>query len=167
MSLKVKCFATIVDSKAFPLRATWDETTTQSDGHLEIHSTLYDLFPKDFLWNVNKDIGIYTINMKIGDDENKKIQCFSSPIFTTYAFKELNERPLPIINQPVSASENEKPDFESSRFWAFKKYFFVTNRHYSSNELRELKMKIHYIVKKYDDELKMIDDELRSIGITY
>ena len=171
MSLKVKCFATIVDSEPPPLTTTNNEIGTQSDGHLEIHSTLYELSQKDFvkvIYNIEKDIGVYTISMQIGEDENtREVKVFLSPIFTKYAFKELNKKPIPIINQPITSSKNEKPQFESSRFWIFKKYVFVTNRHYSSSELRELKMKIHYIVKKYDDETKIIEDELRGIVINY
>ena len=50
---------------------------------------------------------------------------------------------------------------------AFKNYFFVTNRDYSENEINELKMKIHYIVKKFNDELISIANELNEIGVNY
>jgi hypothetical protein len=43
----------------------------------------------------------------------------------------------------------------------------VTNRNYSKSEECEVKMKIHFIVKKFDDELNIISEELKAIGVRY
>lgn len=167
MSLQIKCFATVISAEGSDYLLPTDE---KSDGHLEIHSTLYDLSSKDFfaiIFNLKKEVANYSAFIKIGDPVEREIICFSSPIFTSYAFDEKNNTPIPIINQPISKTKSENSDFKSSRFWAYKKYFFVTNRNYSENELSEVRMKIHYIVKKFDDELNSIANELKLNGIHY
>lgn len=168
MSLKVKCFATVIESGSHPGISAQEEF--ESDGHIEIHSTLYELFPKDFLaiiFNIEKDVLRYSATVMIGEEDSREILWTSSPIFTNYASKEKNNCPVPLLNQPISQTENEQSGFKSTRFWAFKNYFFVTNRHYSKSELYEVKMKIHHLVKKFDDELEMISMELKSIGVNY
>jgi len=147
MSLKVKCFATVIASAGLSSALPSDDV--QVDGHIEIHSNLFELSNADFLkiiFNEQKEVAIYTFKTTIGE-EGREIFIASSPIFTKYSFQQLNESPVPIINQLISAKKYENPKFQSSRFWAFKNYFFVTNRDYSENEINELKMKIHYIVK--------------------
>ena len=168
MSLKVKCFATVIESGSRPVSFKFDSTET--DGHIEIHSTPYELFPKDFweiILHLEKDVTSYSAAIMIGDDNPREIFLTCSRIFTKYAFEEKSNQPVPIINQPISFYKNENLNFVSSRFWAYKNYFFVTNRHYSKSEIHKVKMKIHYIVKKFDDELNLIDEELKSIGVNY
>ncbi len=168
MSLKVKCFATVIESGSHPSSSTSDHSET--DGHIEIHSTPYELFPKDFInvvFYLGKDVLSYTVTVTAGEDNDRGLLIASQPIFTKFASKEKDKFPIPLINQPLSPSKNEKSEFISSRFWIYKNYFFVTNRHYSKSELHEVKMKIHYTVKKFSDELNMISEELNSIGVSY
>ncbi len=170
MSLEVKCFATILEGYGNPSSSplVGDQAF---DGHIEIHSDMYNLVPKDFasiIFNIGKDAGIYTMNLKIGEGtESREISAASLPVFTRQSFEELNSKPVPLLNQTENISKEKDSRFISSRFWAFKKYFFVTNRSYSSNELSEIKMKIHYVVKKFEDEVIAIGEELRGCGIKY
>ena len=168
MSLKVKCFATVIEAGSHPESFTSD--SAEDDGHIEIHSTLYELVPRDFIsliFHQEKEVLSYTTAVTLGEDSEKKLLFLSKPIFTKYASKEKDKYPIPLINQPISLKKNESANFISSRFWAYKNYFFITNRHYSKAELGKVKMKIHYIVKQFDDELDFIADELKGIGIKY
>lgn len=165
MSLKVKCFATIVQDLN-------NEFTYPPDGHIEIHSSFYYLTEKDFLTTLTnfekKDEGSFSFDIRIGEGSTERsIQLETTKIFTKYAYKNIDKNPIPLINQPINSKQDEKSDFISSRYWIFQKYFFVTNRNYSKSELREVKMKIHYIVKQFEDEVKMISEELNVIGIKY
>jgi len=168
MSLNVKCFATVIEPGSHPYSTTSDRSET--DGHIEIHSAPYELFPKDFLKTVlylGKDVLSYTGTVTIGEDNDRELLIASQPIFTKFASKEKDKCPIPLSNQPISPSKNEMSEFISSRFWVYKKYFFVTNRHYSKSEIHEVKTKIHYIVKKFSDELHVISEELKGIGVNY
>jgi hypothetical protein len=165
MSLKIKCFATIVQDIK-------NESTYPPDGHIEIHSSLYNLTEKDFLTILTnfekKDEGSFSFDIFIGEGPTARlIQLHTTEIFTKYAYKNIDKNPIPLINQPINSKQDEKSDFISSRYWVFQKYFFVTNRNYSKSELREVKMKIHYIVKQFEDEVKMISEELNVIGVKY
>ena len=163
MSLIVKCFATAIkDSK----------DSKYNEGFVVFHSTMYDLNTKDFVTILNnstaKESGFYSLYIVIGAGPDARGLTLDTPaIFTKYSYNEINKRPIPIINQPISLKKNEQQFFIVSRFWIFRNYFFVTNRNYSSSEEREVKMKIHYLVKKFDDELSMIGAELKSIGVSY
>lgn len=166
MSLEVKCFATVIEAGSHPDSMPFD--SKKNDGHIEIHSTLYELFPRDFIsiiFHQEKESLSYTTAVMAGEDSDKKMLVLSNPIFTTYAAQAKNEYPVPLTNQPTSSKNNSLDKFVSSRFWAYKNYFFVTNRHYSKAELNQVKLRIHYEVKKFDDELNLMAEELRSIGI--
>ena len=168
MSLNVKCFATVIESGSHP--SSFVSDGSEADGHIEIHSRPYELFPKDFIkavFYLGKDVLSYTGTVTIGEDNERELLIASQPIFTKFASKEKDMCPIPLTNQPLSPSKNENPEFISSRFWVYKNYFFVTNRHYSKSELHEVKMKIHYTEKKFSDELNMISEELKSIGVSY
>ena len=164
MSLSVKCFATVIESGSHPQS---NNTGIGDDGHIEIHSTPYELYPKDFISVINqkKEVLSYTFAVSIGEDGEKTVLFVSEPIFTKYAGEEKNKYPIPLTNQPISTKKNEIAKFISSRFWAYKNYFFVTNRHYSLAEINVVKIKIQYEVKKFDDETNLIVEELRRIGI--
>jgi hypothetical protein len=168
MSLNLKCFATVIETGSHPL--SFESDGSEADGHIEIHSTPYELLPADFIravFYLGKDVVSYTGTVTIGEDNGRELLIASEPIFTKFASKEKEKYPIPLFNQPISLSKNENSKFTSSRFWVYKNYFFVTNRHYSESELHEVKMKIHYIVKKFNDELNVISEELKSIGVSY
>lgn len=168
MSLKVKCFATVIEAGIHPDSITSD--SAKNDGHIEIHSTLYELFPKDFIsiiFHQEKESLSYTTAVTLGEDSEKKQLFLSNPIFTKYAAQEKDKYPIPLTHQPISPKKNANDKFVSSRFWAYKNYFFITNRHYSKAELNQVKLRIHYEVKQFDDELNFIAEELKSIGINY
>ena len=141
------------------------ESIDELEGSIEIHSSMYNLPARDFanfISNLEKESGFYTINIKIGEgDSTREIPFQISPIFTKYAYKIKDTTPVPLINQPISADKNEGAKFFSSRFWSFQKYFFVTNRKYSENETLEVKMKICFIVNKFKIELNEISNELK------
>jgi hypothetical protein len=158
MSLKLKCFATVIQ-----------DSTNETEGNIEIHSTLHNLTVQDFanaIVALEKEYGTYSINITIGEKESKReIPLPIAPIFTKYAYEIKNRHPIPLINQPISSTKNEKSHFTSSRFWAFQKYFFVTNRNYSIDEIPEVKLKILFIVKNFENELMHISEELKNIGL--
>ena len=168
MSLKVKCFATVIEAGSHP--ESLISNRAKHDGHIEIHSSLYELFPTDFIsaiFNHEKEELSYTTAVTVGKENEKKQLFLSNPIFTKYAAKEKDNYPIPLTNQPLSPKRDESAKFISSRFWAYKNYFFITNRHYSKAELGNVKMMIHYQVKKFNDELTFIAEELKSVGINY
>lgn len=165
MSLSVRCFATIIECSNYQ-RSLLSKDDNNVDGHIEIHSDLYEIEMDDFITFLNtssKDVGRYSINVKIGEAKAAGMIYLSSPaLFTNYAFEQLDANPVPMLNQPISAHGSERPDFVSSRFWAYKKYFFVTNREYSSDEFNEVKIRVKYIVKKFNDEFLKIKRELKD-----
>lgn len=158
MSLEVKCFATAIQ-----------ESAKKSILNIEIHSNLYNLTSKDFanlVCSLEKESGSYSINIMIGEgDSAREFPLQVSPIFTKFADKVKDKTPVPLINQPISIERNEDDEFRCSRFWAFRNYFFVTNRKYSENEISEIKMKIHFIVHKFKGELASISNELRGADL--
>jgi hypothetical protein len=165
MSLSVRCFATIIDCSNYQ-RSLLSKDEANVDGHIEIHSDLYEININDFIAFVNtsdREVGRYSINVKIGEGKAvRMIYLSSSCLFTNYAFEQIGDNPIPMLNQPISTDGSEKSDFISSRFWAYQKYFFVTNREYSFDELREVKIRIKYIVKKFNDEVSKIERELKD-----
>lgn len=145
MSLKINLFATLVDNVVC------------------IHDSMFDLYQSDFaalVLNECKDpksnkqfipvaVGQRTTNME-------------TSIFTSYAYKQLDSQPIPLLNQPLSKQKKEKDKFSHSRYWAFKRYFFVTNRPYQLEEEDELRVRILYFVLKNEEEFKKIQSELKS-----
>lgn len=158
MSLKVKCFATAIQ-----------ESIKKSVYNIEIHSNLFNLAPVDFaslVCGLEKESGSYSINIMIGENESsREVPLEVSPIFTKFAYKIKDTTPVPLINQPLSIAKNEYDEFRCSRFWAFDKYFFVINRKYSENEILEIKMRIHFIVRKFKSEMLLISSELEDIDL--
>ena len=165
MSLSVRCFATIIDCSNYQ-RSLLPKDEANVDGHIEIHSDLYEININDFIAFVNtsdREVGRYSINVKIGEGKAvRTIYLSSSCLFTNYAFEQVGNNPIPMLNQPISADKSEKSDFISSRFWAYRRYFFVTNREYSFDEVREVKIRIQYIVKKFNDDFLKIERELKG-----
>jgi hypothetical protein len=84
MSLKVKCFATVIESGSHPQSHS---PGLGDDGHIEIHSNLYELYRKDFISVINqgKDVLSYTFEILMEDDSEKIFLITSQPIFTKYA----------------------------------------------------------------------------------
>jgi hypothetical protein len=58
----------------------------------------------------------------IGEENSREILWTSSPIFTNYASKEKNNYPVPLINQPISQTENEQ-DLKAQDFGLLKIIF--------------------------------------------
>jgi hypothetical protein len=99
MSLKVKCFATVIQDMSHHVRG--DE-----DGLIEIHSTLYNLMEKDFAILISnfekKEFGFYLLDTTIGEGETMREISLCIPVFTEYAYKNIYSSPVPLVNQPIS-----------------------------------------------------------------
>jgi hypothetical protein len=152
MSLQVKIFATIVDRR------------------INFHGSMYELKPGDFARLIeckdNKE-NVQMIPVEVGEGTYSKTVYVEISLFTRYAHNRMVELPIPLINQPVSKEANESSEFHSSRFWAFKRYLFVTNRNYQATEEVEVKMRIHHLLLRNGDELQNIYHELKRAGIDY
>lgn len=155
MSLKIKCFATVIQ-----------DSHLENDGLIEVHSRLYMLSVSDFaecLGDLHKESGVYSINIIIGDKNSERNYLWKTdPILTKYSYEIKETTPVPLANQPISPTVNEVKEFRSSRFWIFQKYFFVTNRSYSEDEASEVKIKICYVVNNFKNKLVKISNALKD-----
>jgi hypothetical protein len=121
MSLKIKCFATIVGEKIF------------------IHDSMFELSNADFFVafdNTKRQQGLFSIDIMIGEEELQRPVAFPlDALLTDFSFEQWKSMtPIPLARQLIKQGAYEIDEFICSRYWLCGRYFFVTNRPYEQYE---------------------------------
>jgi hypothetical protein len=139
MSLKTKCFATIVDEKIF------------------IHDSMFELSNIDFFAvsdSKKRQQGLVSIDTTLGEGPAERRATFELALLTDFSFEKWKSMiPIPLARQLIKQDNYEVDEFICSRYWLCGRYFFVTNRPY---EEYEECLVIHQVKEKQMEFTEMI-----------
>lgn len=139
MSLKTKCFATIIDEKIF------------------IHDSMFELSNIDFFAVSNskkRQQGLFSIDTTLGEGAAERTVTIELALLTDFSFEKWKSMiPIPLARQLIKQDTYEVDNFCCSRYWVCGRYFFVTNRPY---EEYEECLVIHQVKEKAIEFTKMI-----------
>jgi hypothetical protein len=121
MSLKTKCFATIVDEKIF------------------IHDSMFELSNTDFFAvfdGTKRRQGLFSIDTTLGEGPaDRAVTLDLDALLTDFSFDQWKSWiPIPLARQLIKQDIYEVDEFICSRYWLRGRYFFITNRPYEQYE---------------------------------
>jgi hypothetical protein len=149
MSLKTKCFATLIGSEVF------------------IHERMFELETHDFFqkFTYDRDQDVFSIAVEIGEGSARRSVFIDLPkMLTDYSSKRRWHEPIPLERQMVAKNRFETEEFKYSRFWLFHRYFFLTNRPYESGEENEVKMHIILTVRSFLNSIDQGSNFIQSFS---
>lgn len=139
MSLKIKCFATIVGEKIF------------------IHDSMFELSHKNFFAvfdSTKRQQGLFSVDTTLGEGPAERRVTFELALLTDFSFEKWKSMiPIPLARQLIKQDTYEVDEFICSRYWLLGRYFFVTNRPYEHDEEC---LVIHQVKEKAIEFTKMI-----------
>jgi hypothetical protein len=133
MSLKIKCFATLVSEKILI-----NDSIIVSE-KIFIHDSMFELSSSDFFAacnNTKRQQGRFSIDVVLGEEPTKrKLPLDLDGILTDFCFEQWKSLiPIPLARQLIKQDTYEVDEFICSRYWLRGRYFFVTNRPYEQYE---------------------------------